>query len=560
MKKLLLALALVATAVNVACANPYSAAESVSFKEPESGWLKLLQLKNGNTILLHLGFKRNATVKIFDPRHELIAETRLKLDAGRNGNLKKAVVEAVHEIDGNMVVFIQNYPRKTPTLYRFVIDGQSGKLLKEEVVGKLSALHMGSAFALGFGHADMPDFLVKKDPNSDHYAVAMFNSFESDRNKRVELVLYNGKHQQVSRAYYKCPDNTFKYMVPLDMLVDKNMGVYAVARAYNTRSQGGTTDKTVIATLPNNASEVQTHILKGTGNKPITQARLLHDATPGKLALLTVTNNSYVYNTNLRLIDTDSFKTEKNLALKFSKPKQQYNSVFPKKKNKSFQGIPVDFYTNSNNTYTIVWEEIFTAVKETHRVGVGSNASSVSSYRRVPAATSDELGSKRPAGGRTGLGSVAVSLFDTTGAEKEGYFVPKDYRIYGTMLPSMYHNDRKDKAALLYQGNQYKYFHYLHKEDSGYLLFNDVAENLDLIKKGKLQGITGISASDAYIAKLESGAQTRSMAFGAAASKKMHQFALFAVSDYNTASNTLATVKMEKKGGATKARVVWMKL
>jgi hypothetical protein len=89
---------------------------------------------------------------------------------------------------------------------------------------------MGQAYAAAFGGVPIPDFFIRKDPDSDNYALAMLNSFESDRNKRIEIVLYGANNQEVSRAYYTSPENKYKYLECLDMAVigDKKVCVLAV--------------------------------------------------------------------------------------------------------------------------------------------------------------------------------------------------------------------------------------------------------------------------------------------------------------------------------------------
>jgi hypothetical protein len=97
----------------------------------------------------------------------------------------------------------------------------------------------GKGYAMLFGKVPMPEFYVRKDPESDNYAIALFNSFANDRNERIELVHYNKDHKEISRAFYQSPNDEYKYLTFQDMTVMGDKEVVALAVGMNTRSSGG---------------------------------------------------------------------------------------------------------------------------------------------------------------------------------------------------------------------------------------------------------------------------------------------------------------------------------
>src|SRR5258708_39142667 len=138
---------------------------------------------------------------------------------------------------------------RIPVLYRVIIDGTNGSILQDDKIAELKKVTMGQGYAMVFGRVPKPDFFVRKDPNSDYYGLILLNSFESDRNKRLEVVWYGPDNKEINRAFYLSPDDRYKYLNYLDMAVIGNQKISVLAYAYNTAASGGNRTKHMIATL-----------------------------------------------------------------------------------------------------------------------------------------------------------------------------------------------------------------------------------------------------------------------------------------------------------------------
>lgn len=91
-----------------------------------------------------------------------------------------------------------------------------------------------------------------------------------------------------------------------------------------------------------------------------------------------------------------------------------------------------------------------------------------------------------------------------------------------------------------------------------YIAINDTERNNE-VKRDKFVTIIGVSDLDAYLYKLTGDelVPKRDILFGS--NEDGHNLASFSVSDYNTASNTLVTLKLNKKSPGNKAvSLVWM--
>ncbi|MFT3827172.1 MAG: hypothetical protein QM731_24815 [Chitinophagaceae bacterium] len=531
MKQLTLIVLLFLTHAAVTHAQFKVLAEGPVFEEPEDGYARILQLKNGNTIFFHITLKKGIDVKVYDAKHKSKAEKHIEPQYGK---LKSSSVEGIFEINGDAAVFISEVDDKKPVLYRLIVDGTTGTLKKEEQIAELKKLTMGQGYAMAFGGVSVPDFYIRKDPNSDTYALAMFNSFESDRSKRIEIVLYGADHKEISRAYYSSPDEKFKYMKYIDMAVIGQDKVSVVAYAYNTRSSGGKESELVLATLDKGKKEVSLEELRFSKDMVVDGGIARYNpATKDVILLASVRANdkrNSPYEIVLAFIDPFSGAVTKSDRIYPEKANEKSMELFGKKD--GFTGMPQNLFINNDGSFSIVYEE----TKVITRSG--------SSY----SITSTELG------------HIAVSKFNTEGEEVNTYFIPKRQLLPETYLTTFYHSLREGSAQTLFNGNQFKSFAYLNTPSNIYVLFNDIERNGESALKGKLTTIQGVGECDGFYYKLNAKdiLPARDFVFGQPEGKREHNLALFAISDYDREKNVYVTLKLEKDGREKGVKVVWL--
>src|ERR1700761_4138521 len=101
--------------LTVANAQFKQLAEGPVFKEPTTGFAKILQMKNGNTVFIHISEDDAIVARVYNPAREEI--NALSSPLAKISNIEKSVVEGAFEINGNIVVFISKVESRTPTLY-----------------------------------------------------------------------------------------------------------------------------------------------------------------------------------------------------------------------------------------------------------------------------------------------------------------------------------------------------------------------------------------------------------------------------------------------------------
>ncbi|HWK06346.1 MAG TPA: hypothetical protein VNS58_22060 [Puia sp.] len=506
-------------------------AESAPFEEPETGFAKVLQMKNGNTIYLHINIKEGIEVKIFDSLHRSKVSKMIEPKYNRSKNKS---IESVFEINGNVVLMVNEADDRIPVLYRIIIDGTTGSILQDEKIAELKKVTMGQGYAMVFGRVPKPDFFVRKDPDSDYYGLILLNSFESDRNKRLEVVWYGPDNKEISRAFYLSPDDRYKYLNYIDMAVIGNQKISVLAYAYNTAASGGKESELVIGNLDAGAKAVTLAELPFSVDLIFNYGRIRYNPVTKDLLLLAavqVGKKSNQYGTILAFIDPVERKVIRSRSIFPEKVSAQSEELFGRKH--GYNGVPQNIFVNTDGSFTIVYEEIVNVTQS------GSDYSM--SYNE--------------------LGNVAVCKYDPEGKELQSYLMPKNHRVYGYHLQPFYHSEREGSATQLLSGNQYKSFAYLDGKKDGYLLFNDIEKNGETMQKGRITTIQSVKECDGFYFPLNGKGllPERKFVFGRPDSKKEHQLALFAISDYDRERNIYSTIELDKEGRSKDVKVVWLR-
>ncbi|UII34165.1 hypothetical protein LVD17_10115 [Fulvivirga ulvae] len=492
-------------------------------EEPTDGWLKLFQFSNGNTALIHITEKDGMQLWVYDSSRKLKLNKPLNPQFHTKGNLsikKGASIEAAFSIGSDLVLFIEMIYTRAPILYRVIINTDNGAIKEENEVARLDKYSAFAGYAMAYGNVPQPKFYIRKDEHSDNYAVALFNSFVSDRNKRIKLIHYGSDHQIINSAFYHSPNEEFKYLDLIDMVVLGDKKVIACANGFNTnKSDEGTV---LFASLEKGDSYVNVKKLQFTENQYFTSGMLRYNKKENLVVMLALKQSGSAYTPKLIFFDADTYSTVFYKDVSTPNVDFEHSEIFGK--DKKFNALPQIIYINDDGTYTMVFEEI--------TIYTSSNGSS-----------------------STTLGSMVVSILDRQAKVLHNTLIPKSHFIVG-YYPALYPANRNIEVVRLIHSNQYKSFSYACGQEGKYIFFNDIIENLENIKKGKLTRIAGIGETDAFVCEVNS--RQRGLLYGQP-EKKTHNFAAFRISDYNKESGYFTTLKLENSRDK-KATITWIKL
>jgi hypothetical protein len=522
-------------------------AESLPFEEPEDGYARMLFLKNGNTAYLRITKKDGIDVRLYDSQHKQIAAKTLEPSYGK---LRAMSVEGIYDVGGNIALFISEWEDNIPTLYRVQIDAQTAELKETKTIATLQKATMGQGYAVAFGGVPLPDFLVRKDPGSDNYGAVRYNTFESDRTKRVELIQYNAAGSETGRNFLSSPDAKYKFTQIIDFVIVGETA-YALLYSYNTPSSGGAANELLLATAKDGV--VSYANLGKSITRRIDDGILRYNHVTKNLIFLTTEHTSSErtgvnattarYATQFSIIDPANPSIKTPVDLRRSGINMKYRKIF-KDAEDSYAAMPQQLYINDDGSFTLLLEEVTQIIRTSMRNGM--------------ATSSHNSG--------TELGTAAVITYNEDGTERSSALIPKHQTTYAGMFDGVsdyvsvggfYIAARNNGAVALSAGNQYKSLVYLNGKKKSYVLLNDVEENEERIQKGKLTNVRGVGDCEAYIYDLSatgSAILPRTAAF-TRGDKKDRNLAIFNISDYDSEKGIYTTLKLEKGKGV---KVVWL--
>jgi len=531
MKKIFLLLACSITLSQSTSAQFTKLATSSAFEEPTGGNAKFLKTKDGSTLFLH--FEQNGKLNLKSYDKEYKSQYSYTLPYSTTGK-KGDEITAAFISGNNLVVFTKSYKGRTPTLERLVVDLNNSNHKTNnslEQIAEFDKVTMADATAMVYGNVPMPDFFIRKDPNSDCYAVAEFNTFVSNRNERILVTHYDGNHQVVSKSFYESPNDGYKYMFFSDLFVDGDKSVYVVAKGMNTPKSGGDQNGGLfVGQLNKGATSFDMTKVDYKKAKDISNSILRYNSATERFMLLTKRKEGRKGNTNYYNVFLTTFDKNvqdfQNLDLDFSSIDKIAKTQFKKKE--SVKAVPQSLYINADGSYTIVLEE-------------GVAYSSSTNTGRVST--------------KYFLNDIGVVKYDKNGKELSSSYIPKSQLAMAVPSELLY-SFRDEMATPLWWGFQFKSFQYIDAPNSQYVLFNDIEKNQTKMKEGKgVTTIQGVGDCDGYYYKIsDSGIPSGELVLNSATDKKNKNLMLFAAGYYDKAQNEYITLNVTKG----KAKIIWL--
>ncbi len=548
-KKGIIALLLSVTSIApVAMAQQFHIEKSEAFDEPDYGWNKLLQLKNGNTFFFHAQNKEGIEIVAYDKARKQIAKQTITSELWDAKKLKSSKIAGLYEINGEPVLFLAQADGRQPVLYRLRINPATATVIKEEELGSLPKDVPFGGWAIKYGHADPNDIIVEKDPASDCYAVIFFNGFAHDRSERIKVNHYDGTHKMITEAFYESPGGQFKYLRYIGAVVDGNKRLYVTTYGHNGKSDDDAAARVIVSCLTAGRADFKHNLLNFSEDFDDTKSVMLYNRNNNKIQLLTLSltgkkhgmfsgrTTSY-YSTLISYIDPET------LAVTNVKPVlgAMTNDYVHKNidADYNYNGIVQQMVINKDNTTTIMMEE------NTTETTTNQNGTIVSQ--------------------KTYLGPVGISELSDTGAELRGYAINKKQMVQGIM-PKLYVSGRgkgiyqpvQQYGLVRGNVNQFMSFDYINASKGRYVIFNDLPSNYEKgedERKRKL--MSSVSESNTICFKLNDGNIEKFFLFGEPG-EKASTFCYIEASDFNKDISTYATMIVERTGRDKQTRIAWI--
>lgn len=519
---------------------------SEPFDEPEDqAAAKVIQCTNGNTVLFVLDKHDGIYVTVYDKSRKQIAQQTITGKVWDSEHVKQSAIEAAYEINGQLVLFLEQFPDKTPILYRLIVDPSTGKIMDEQKIADMS-----KQSGLGFGVVDPKSFHIEKDPNSNCYAIAAFDYFAPEGSPRYKIIHFDGQHHEINRAYYDSPNYKYKSTYWGAMAVDGNRSVYLCTQDFNGASGNAKMAKVFFSRMKNGASEIEhkeldlmldvdeTDMLM-TYN-PGTKSYLLFSAAHKRKS--SATENAKSYRSVLTSIDPESMTIKCTKPLVSSKLSEYSRRHLEEKS--GFDGMPQDIIVNRDNSVTILQEES-ELITSTYSSNFGSGMTQSSYHFNV--------------------GNVGILNVDTTGTETQGIVIPKDQRV--RTYTGVFNHSYKNKGNISfyqlaatgigYANSGFFSFQYINSTNGNYVLFNDLSQNFSRKENEKRKTVDEVSATNTVCYKLDGTIPQPFYLYGTPDSKNDTRFAKISTGDFQKESNTYAAMIVDNTGKRKVARIAW---
>jgi len=499
-------------------------ADGPVFPDPGPGFAKIIQLKDYSTMFIHVSLTKGLFIHVYEPVNKARTETKIE---PAYGSIQQGNVEGIFEVNGDAVVMVSKTANDQTELYRLIIDGKTGKLKEEKQVAsvKKALIKKGNARSVS-----LPELSVRKDPNSDAYAVALFGA---DTSKRIEVILYGADNKEISRSAYT-GNGKYKYLQYIDMVVTGNDKVAMLLYGYDIDAKNEKTGELILAGMDRSAGNLTLTELDYSNDLLLENGITRYDPQTKQILLLStakVKSESYELNTYLGFIDPVGKKLLTNTAISPGENfEKKYTAFFGRKA--TYSGTPQNLLLNKDGTYTVLFEELET-VKE------------------------------KDTASHSLLHNTTVVTYDKEAQPVNAWLVPMDQYVPGS-LPAFYQSAMEISGQQFSNNSEFKSAAYISDGHNSFVVFNDKESNLQTVADGKLTQFKDLKDADAFYSQLSGNdiiISKRQYVFGkpvVVTGETEHKLALVNVFSYDPVNNIFVLLKQDKEPGHPGYKLVWL--
>lgn len=517
--------------------------------ESETGVYKVLCMPNGNTLLFHMEPSKPIGVKVFDSSHKLIA---VKEHGGSELNVnifKTSLFKGLFEINGEAVLFFQQPYLNKQRLVRMRLDGNTGNIISEEVIGESKGL------------AKPMQFYVMHDKRDGTYAILYCTDVPQFKECEVSVKFYNEKHEMKTELPIVIDRKPYDYMNVLsaDVLPEGTCITlrFAELKMNGTSSSIGYGRSAIyenylgIYYIPKNSKEVQSKVIDVTTdfypyyvqssyNKFANSVNVLALSYQDILLRNGLENKPAAFTAVLFLkYDENSHDIQHSwlnnrMATDYLKQRTDTNHVY--------RGIPVKYFTTSTGLSTVISE----------------------SYDRYQNVESNARSSVY----ETFFGNIGVTQFNDEGEEIWGTVLPvsqyyKSYKHYYSAFElGKRHQDQdlfNDWPAQIY-GRQFVSLNAYERNHNHYIICNDLKENFRRNFSAATDTVFDFLTANAVCYKINRKNEVAKYNLLGDAPEAEYRASFIEGADFDERRGVYATLVQIRRRDYTALRMAWCKL
>lgn len=560
MKYSIVAVLYILLSFGTAIAQPKNIEYGPEFKEA-GGFNKVLQLENGNTVLLSFKLPDFFEVRIYNSNRKEVAYHK-HMDKLWSQKREAFKVLGVYEIAGEPTIFFRDW-NKGPLVTRVIINNSTGDIKAVDILESFKQKNSSKIVPNGYQGPIIvrSSFVIEKDPFSDDYVL-----ISQESNKKLPTLSFfsvkNGSHYLVKKVDYDGGVNKYAAFLGAlyvrkgklvicsynsDMLVevsDKNQGkptsskrIYGGDNAEYVMSIVDVANGTFLHKSLNMHSDIVLRDVPGQFAR--IRNIIKYNETNNTIHILTLlyrdSDKTSYYSTFITSIDGSSYEVLTSKKVSCDMVDKFVLNNFTDIK--SYDGPVKDIIINDDNTVALLGEE----TKETMKIEYYSSGSRI--YYR------------------TSFGLAGITFLDRDGNEIDGFAINKDQKTYHR-FEELYLNKYSkgrwnvnlDKKMQNY--NQFLSYDYIKTPEHVYLIYNDYPQNLYNNTK-KLDQVNAISVASTILCEYKNGKVSKTYLY-AEPEGRSNTFSYTGAYSFLPKTKTYANVVIERNGKRKRAKMVWV--
>ncbi len=518
---------------------------------PTAGWNKVLALKNGGAMLVHLEPSKPMLIKVFDSAHKEIAshtEVTRYLDLNKH---QEEVYKGMYEINGEGVLFVEQEKMSKYRLIRIRFDENDGKILEEKMIYESA------------GQNKRTRYYLLKTKDDDNYAIFYCTDLMQYKESKLNLVYYNNKHETIREVQLKLDRKQYDLLevVGVEAQPNGNSITLCLKSLQTNRSShfGDNVSGLEVYThdlhffyVPKNATEAKLKIVDVSTDLYPFLANYTYNSFANTLNMLVFSYRAYTYKYGLdfqpgSLMASVFFNfDETNMGLKYTWLKNTKATEYIRRTGgdttKPFKGVPIKMFTNENGLTTIVYQ-------------------SYNTYR-------DQETSARSIVYNSYFGNISITQVDDEGNEVWGASLPlsqymKSYQHY-------YYPDElckrwqdqfmfADLPAAVFQ-RQFVSVNTYTKDKNMFMVYNDYNKNFNATIEKPGDTVYNYTVTNACYYKMTRKKEiTKNYLFGEPAPNE-YKSSMIEGADFDEKRGNYITVLQYHKDGKETMHIGWSKL
>jgi hypothetical protein len=485
------------------------------------GWNKVLQIKNGNTVLFHFENRKPITVKIFDKARKEIASQEYVSKLVDVNALERSHLDGVAELGDEAVLFITQDIDNKETLVRIRFNSTNAKLVAEQKVIQSAS----------FQKKTTTRFL--KLPQDETYTVVAAEGKSGFAEKKVRIEKYGNKHELTKTVIVSFEQKGYDEVNLIDACIDIDGGVLAAVELSKIIQYPNLHEKfLLLAYLAKDADSVK-----------YTKVALPNSFSSYQLFL---TNNSFAQSLNVLLSANSVGFVENGLNKQIVSFGQQSVLIV----NSDFSGQMAKFFENNR-----IRQQVYLNLDTNYDFNGHARKMHTNKYGLSTVIYSGMVQSNKKLGWAELEGSkkvIGVLQYNDKGEEVFGYLVPLSWlkhphQPYQKVFHTSSLADINDIDGVSTKNNHY-------------ILFNELEGKFNQSLKSVTDSLFNCYQANPVCYRLNRKKEmTATFLFGKPEKDDYKQ--IYAGSgDYNETSGSYTTVLLHSQGSDRKTRIAWVQL